>query len=428
MTFLLVLCGFIMSEDKLNILVSDSFYPLLDNQYRYLLLVGGKGSGKSEFAARKLLLRTWLEGNHKFLVIRKVRRTQYDSAIATWKAMLAEEGINYQYRVSKRITIAYTNSRGQPNEILFDGLDDPEKIESIKGLTGVHIEEMTELSENDFTVLDLCLREQISNYEQIIGSFNPDQAQAEWIKEIFFPGEVIRTGEGKIVNGEKSYIHHSTVGDNPIKKIRDAYKLRLNGLRDPVLRKIYREGQWAIPKGLIFSDWDIVELPSTRRSYYDDVWYGGDFGFSIDPTALVRIYRKSDHYWLEELIYELDMTNRDIANRMKKILKISYDEESIWDSSDGGKSITELRDYGVNAIAAEKGPNSVEPGIKFMKECIIHIVKGSSHIDKERKTYKYEEDRNGKIGRKPIKFNDHLLDASRYGIYTKRKHVAQVFV
>jgi len=427
MTFLLVLCGFIMSEDKLNILVSDSFYPLLDNQYRYLLMAGGKGSGKSEFAARKLLLRTWLEGNHKFLVIRKVRRTQYDSAIATWKAMLAEEGINYQYRVSKRITIAYTNSRGQPNEILFDGLDDPEKIESIKGLTGVHIEEMTELSENDFTVLDLCLREQIPNYEQIIGSFNPDQAQAEWIKEIFFPGEVIRTGEGKIVNGEKSYIHHSTVGDNPIKKIRDAYRLRLDGLRDPVLRKIYREGQWAIPKGLIFSDWDIVELPEKKYSWYDDVWYGGDFGFSVDQAALLRIYRKSNHYWLEELFYEIEMTNKDIANRMKKILKISYDEESIWDSAEP-KSIRELRDYGVNAIPAEKGPDSVKAGIKFMKECHIHIVKGSYNLEKERKTYKIAEDRNGKPTGKPVDFNNHLMSAARYGIYTKRKHVAQVFV
>jgi len=427
MTFLLVLCGFIMSEDKLNILVSDSFYPLLDNQYRYLLLVGGKGSGKSEFAARKMLYRCWVEGNHSFMVVRKVRNTLYGTAIKTWMAMLREQNIHYQYNEMKR-RISFLNYNGQYNEIIFEGLDDPGKIESAKGITGFHIEEATDISEHDFTISDLCLREELADYTQTMLSFNPELVQAEWLKDLFFPHEQIKTEEGNTVNGRPSYIHHSTVSDNPIKKIRDTYRITLEGLRDPTLRKICLEGQWAAPKGLIFPDWDVVELPSTKRSYYDDVWYGGDFGFSIDPTALVRIYRKSNHYWLEELIYELDMTNRDIANRMKKILKISYDEESIWDSSDGGKSITELRDYGVNAIAAEKGPNSVEPGIKFMKECIIHIVKGSSHIDKERKTYKYEEDRNGKIGRKPIKFNDHLLDASRYGIYTKRKHVAQVFV
>lgn len=253
---ILLLLSF-MSQSVIDFKVSDSFYPLLENQYRYLLLVGGKGSGKSEFAARKKLMRTWIEGNHKFLILRKVRRTHYDSCIETWKTLLAEQHINYQYRESKRITMFFHNSKGQPNEILFDGLDDPEKIESIKNLTGVHIEELTEFSENDFTIVDLCLREQLPDYEQIMMSFNPELARAQWVKDVFFPKEKIETGEGKIYNGEKSYIHHSTVLDNPIKKIREAYQRRLDGIRDATTRKIYRDGQWALPKGLIYPNRDL---------------------------------------------------------------------------------------------------------------------------------------------------------------------------
>ena len=420
---ILLLLSF-MSQSSIDFQISDSFYPLLGNQYRYLILVGGKGSGKSEFAARKMLYRCWVEGNHKFIALRKVRRTVYDSLMEVWKIMLNENKINFDCKESTRV-ISFKNSKGQPNEIHFEGLDDPEKIESIKGITGGHIEELTEFSENEFTILDLCLREQLSIYEQIIMSFNPELARAQWIKDVFFPKEKIATGEGKIYNSEKSYIHHSTVLDNPIRKIREAYQKRLDGIKDVTARKIYRDGQWALPKGLIYPNWDICDLPNEDENWYDAVWHGGDFGFSVDPTAVVKIYRKADHYWLEEIIYELDLTNRDIANKLKK--KNIGEREIFFDSSEP-KSIKELRLLGINAKPALKGPDSVEAGIKYLQELNIHIVRGSQNLEKEQRGYKFEEDRSGTIKRKPIDFNNHLMDASRYGIFTKANKHIQVFV
>jgi len=413
-----------MSQTSIDFQISDSFYPLLENQYRYLLEVGGKGSGKSEFVARKLLYRSWIKGNHKWLIIRKVRKTVYDSVMAVWKLMLNENKIKYDCKETIRV-ISFYNSQGQYNEVHFEGLDDPEKIESIKGITGIHVEELTEFSENDFMILDLCLREQISDYEQIIMSFNPELARAQWVKDAFFPGEKIKSGEGKIYNGEKSYIHHSTVLDNPIKKIRDAYQKRLDGIKDVTARKIYRDGQWALPKGLIYPNWDVCELPSEDEGWYDAVWYGGDFGFSVDECAVVKIYRRSDHYWLREILYELDLTNRPLAKKLKR--NGVEEKEIFWDSA-YPKDIKELRLLGINAKPALKGPNSVEAGIRFLQELNIHIVAGSSNLIKEQQGYKFEEKRDGTAARKPIDFNNHLMDASRYGIFTKANKHVQVFV
>jgi len=109
-----------------------------------------------------------------------------------------------------------------------DGLDDPDKIKSIKGITSYWLEEMTEFTLNDFTQLDLRLREPTKFYKQIMGTFNPDEAAGPWIKSMFFHDEYPKTGPGKL---EGSYIHHSTVEDNPIEEVRRElrYIIRFTG-------------------------------------------------------------------------------------------------------------------------------------------------------------------------------------------------------
>jgi len=51
-----------------------------------------------------------------------------------------------------------------------------------------------------------------------------------------------------------------------------------------------------------------------------------DFGFSNDPTALVRFGELSGNIYADELIYETGLTNQDISRRMKS-LGISRTEE-----------------------------------------------------------------------------------------------------
>jgi phage terminase large subunit len=168
-----------------------------------------------------------------------------------------------------------------------------------------------------------------------------------------------------------------------------------------------------MPQGQIYQ-WDVVDLPEIK---FDEFFFGGDFGYSVNPSALIKIYRKADEFWLEEVLYEAGLTNQDIALRLKSNPAFSLREPSYWDSAEQ-KSIEELYRLGINAIPAQKGPDSVRAGIDFLKSKKIHIVSGSENIIKEVGRYCWRKDKQGNTLPEPVKFDDHAMDAVRYGIFT----------
>jgi len=391
----------------MKITVSKSFYPLLENKERYLVLCGGRGSGKSEFAARKIFYRCMKEGNHRYLVLRKIRKTAQESCIQVVRTVLAENDIIHDYNKTDR-KILFINPTGQPNEIIFDGLDEWEKLKSYKAATSIWMEELTEFTKDDFREIDLILREPTKYYKQIMMTFNPDEAKAPWIKEMFFDKE-----------HPNSFIHPSTVHDNPIKEVREQYLKILEDLDDDTYRDIYLYGKWAFMKGQIFS-WDVWQGEHPSKLNIDEVFYGGDFGYSVNPSAYIRIYRKADEFWLEEIVYKPGLTNPMLANDIKAVG--ADNAESYWDSAEP-KSIQELYDHGIKAKAAEKGPDSVRAGIDYLKTMKIHILQGSVNIIRECSKYKWKVDKDGNPLPEPVKFDDHAMDAIRYGIFTHCKSV-----
>lgn len=162
-------------------LTNDIYYPLYKDTSRYLVLYGGAGSGKSVFAAQKILVRMLTEQPHRFLVARKVARTLRFSVFSLFQDMIAQWELTPLFKVNKSdMTITCING----NQILFAGLDDPEKLKSIAGITGIWIEEASELEQKDFQQLDLRLRGPTKYYKQIILTFNPISA-LHWLKKVF---------------------------------------------------------------------------------------------------------------------------------------------------------------------------------------------------------------------------------------------------
>ena len=167
----------------------------------------------------------------------------------------------------------------------------------------------------------------------------------------------------------------------------------------------------------IFPDWDIVyDGPPDNP---DEIFYGGDFGYSVDPAALVRIYRKANEFWVEQVIYETELTNIQLGNKMK-VKGINDTDVIYWDCAEP-KSIQELYEMGFNVKPCEKGPDSVRAGIDFLKEQRIHIIDGSENIINEQKSYVWKEDKDGNTLNIPLPFDNHAMDAIRYGIYTHCK-------
>lgn len=393
--------------------VSRSFFPLLgirpdgsedrDNQAarsRYLLMCGGAGSGKSQTAARKLVLRAQTEmGGHRFLVMRKIRATLRESCVALIESILQENRVEYAYHKTDRV-LTFRNPAGWENHFIFDGLDNPEKIKSIQGLTGLWLEEATEFSEQDFTQLDLRLRGDTPNYKQIIATFNPVESEAPWLKKKFFDR----------IHPD-SHVHRSTVRDNPF--IDREYLRILDAIDDPTYRKIYRFGQWAVAKGLIYERWDVA---STWPEDFDDRWWGLDFGFN-NPTALVFIGMKDREIYLRLHLYRTNMTNQDRIAFLNTLVAAGTlrRTDPIYGDAAEPASIEEIHRAGFNCLPAQK---DVKDGIDTVKRYRLHVHPESGDLIDELKTYKWKEDKKGNVLDEPVKFKDHALDGTRYGVHT----------
>jgi phage terminase large subunit len=276
----------------------------------------------------------------------------------------------------------------------------------------IWINEIPEIREDDYDESMRRLRGGRAKYAQMICDFNPI-GRMSWVYKRFF--------EQNFGNPRK--LKYTIFDNHPNFLNSDKGRASIEILRrmkekDPNQYKIYFLGEWGDLKGIIFS-WDIQPLPTEDFNWYDEIWYGLDFGYSVDPAALVRIYRKAIEFWLEEVIYETGLTNQDLARRMH--MKGVDPAAPIYCDSAEPKSIEEIRREGFNAKPASKGPDSVKAGIDYLKSLRIHIVDGSENISKEQKSHTWAKDKDGNDLNVPVDFNDHAMSASRYGIWTHMK-------
>jgi phage terminase large subunit len=167
--------------------------------------------------------------------------------------------------------------------------------------------------------------------------------------------------------------------------------------------------------GQIFH-WEEGELPALS---WDETWYGGDFGYSVDPAAVVKIYRKADEFWVQEILYQKGLTNPMLASAMRSA---GINGQVTYFDAAEPKSIEELRRAGLSVQPCDKGPDSVRAGIDFLKSKKITIVKGSENLIREHRSYCWRTDKSGADLPEPMKVDDHLMDATRYGIYTHCSH------
>ena len=268
-----------------------AFFPLYADTHRYLVLKGGGGSGKSVFAARKLLERAVSERGHRLLVIRKVSRTIRESCL---RLILSEISEHYPHLVSGEgyifkgtehtIKFPHTGS-----EIIFSGIDDPEKLKSIYGITGIWIEEASELSEDDFDQLDIRLRDSTKYYKQIILTFNPVSV-THWLKRRFFDRVDAR-----------ATISETTYKDNPFLGEEAIATLEAFRETNPYYYNVYALGAWGVTGRCVFDQRALsrrleADLSPVARGYFeyetDDAGRIESFRFCSSPDGILRIYKK----------------------------------------------------------------------------------------------------------------------------------------
>lgn len=378
--------------------LSKAFLPVLSCKARYLIMVGSAGSGKSQTAARKIIMRCVQEQGHKFLILRKIGATIRNSVWALVLEILKKWQIPHVVNKSD-FTIRLPRFDSQ---IIFSGLDDPEKIKSIQGVTGEWLEEATEFTAGDFAELDRRLRGDTPHYKQIIKTFNPDEATVG--------GVVLKADYFDSINPD-AYIHHSTVYDNS--HLNDPQYIRvLESEKDPVQRKIYLLGQWAAAKGLIFPGFKIVsELPKTDRKIY-----GIDFGF-VDPSVILEIGIGPTFLTIAELMHQSESLTSGIVERLisSKVDKMAY----IYCDSAEPDRIEEIARAGFRCVKPAK--KDIHAGIDHVKKSIIYSLGDNTETNKDFSRYKWRVDRNGVLLDEPAHMFSHAPDALRYAAYTYAK-------
>ena len=390
-----------------NLYVNDCYLPFLEDDTRTQIFYGGSSSGKSFFLAQRTIMDV-IKGRN-YLIVRNVAKTLRSSVYNQIVKTIVDMELQNEFSIGKSdMTITCLRNGKQ---ILFAGLDDVEKLKSITPsngvLTDVWIEEATETNYEDYKQLSKRLRGFSKFPKRIILSFNPI-LQTHWIyKEFFGMWDDSKT----MYRGEDLLILKTTFEDNMFLTEDDRKALRDE--KDPYYYNVYSLGNWGVLGKVIFKNWRVEDL-TDKIPHFDTIYNGLDFGFSEDPTALIRVHydRKHRIVYVFDEFYKGGMHNDEIAEMVKGKIGSQY----ITCDSSEPRSISELNRAGVRAIGAIKGSDSIVHGIQWLQQNEIVIDVHCQNFKNEIETYHWKEDKYGNALRQPVDKDNHGIDALRYAI------------
>lgn len=407
---------------RISEIINENFYEfwktINSNKYLFHVLKGGRASAKSTHIAIWLVL-ALMKYPVTCLCIRKVGNTLAESVFEQLKEAIDILNVGHVWKVQKSPLQLVYIPRG--NKFIFRGADDPAKIKSIKmskfPIAFVWFEELAEFkTEYEVsTIVNSVLRAELPpglSYK-VIYSYNPPKRKQSWVNKKF---------ETQFLPSN-TYVHHSTYLDNPhiskafieeaeeVKK-KNEFKYRWEYLGEPI-------GSGVVPfSNLVFRTITDEEIKS-----FDNIRQGNDFGYATDPMAFVRMHYDSKRrilYFIDE-IYGVKMSIRELASRIKSK---RYDDYPVICDSAEPRSIAELKEYGIQALKAKKGPGSIEFGENWLDdlEAIVIDNKRTPNVAKEYENIDYQTDKDGNIRPKLEDKDNHTIDATRYGLENDMKN------
>ncbi|QDW82882.1 PBSX family phage terminase large subunit [Staphylococcus chromogenes] len=387
-----------------NVFNRNIYDILFDYSHATEVHYGGGSSGKSHGVVQKVVLKAlqpW-PVPRKILWLRKVQATVQESLFEDVKACLVDFRIwdlCHWNKTDNKVTL--------PNGavFLFKGLDNPEKIKSIKGISDVVMEEATEFQLNDYTQLTLRLRERKHHERQIYLMFNP-VSKTNWVYKYFFEQP----------QGDDALIRQSSYKDNKFLDERVRQNLEDLARRNPAYYKIYALGEFATLDKLVFPKYE-KRLMNADELKHLPSYFGLDFGYINDPSAFIHVkvdMANKTLYIMQEYV-KRGLTNYDLA---KVITALGYAKERITADSAEKKSVAEIKIGGIERIKPSmKGPDSVMTGVQFLMQFNIVIDERCHKTIEEFDNYTWQKDKStGEYINKPVDTYNHCIDALRYAV------------
>lgn len=367
---------------------------------------GGASSGKSHGVFQKIVikaLKDWKKPR-KILVLRKVGATVRDSVFADVQATLSYFGILNMCKVNMS---AFRIELPNGAEFIFKGMDNPEKIKSIKGISDVVMEEASEFTLDDYTQLTLRLRDKAHKQKQIYLMFNP-VSKANWVYNAFF-----------VKKPKNTVVYQTTYKDNRFLDAVTRENIEELANRNEAYYKVYALGEFATLDKLVFPKYTKALLNKDDLRQITS-YFGLDYGFINDPSAFMHVKIDDDRkrlYVVEEYVKK-GLTNDKIA---ESIAALGYAKEQIRADSAEKKSNQELRNLGIGrVIDVKKGAGSVMQGIQYLLQYEWIVDERCVKTIEELENYTWKKDKaTNEYINEPVDSYNHCLDAIRYAIQDK---------
>lgn len=409
-----------MSEYRLSDKLLPAFHRFhinLKKPYLYYVLKGGRGSSKSTHIAIELILRRMKHKSHA-IAIRRWEKYNAKSTFEQLKWAIEYLGVGQFWKVKlSPLELTYTPLG---TKILFYGADDPHKIKSIKTadfpITDTWIEEAADFrTEDDInTIVNSIVRAELPNgmNYKVFLSYNPPKRRTHWLNKKY---------ETQFLPAN-TFVHHSDYRDNPhlsrqlLDEIQDAEE------RNPQRYKWEYLGEPTGSGVVPFDNLTFRRITDDECRAFDNIRQGMDFGYSVDPSAMVRMHYDKDRrklYIFGEL-YGVKISNTDMAQRVKAN---GWHDTIITADGAEPRSVAELNSCGVRTVSAKKGPGSVEHGEKWLDDLdeIIIDPERCPNTAREFESIDYATDRDGNPLPRLMDKDDHSITAVRYGMESDMK-------
>jgi phage terminase large subunit len=386
---------------------------------------GGRGSAKSESFARMLIYRCLKRKGTRWLCVREVQRSLAQSV-----KQLLDDVINY-YQLTDQFKVMNNHIRTPGNGvILFVGMQDhtADSIKSLQGFDGAWIEEAQAISLRSLEMLRPTLRKEES---EIWFTWNPRSPKDP-------VDALLRSPDGPPPRSIVLKVNHQ---DNPYFPNVLREEMEWDRKRDHEKYLHIWEGQYERhSEARVFRNWieDAFETPEDAQFLF-----GGDWGFSVDPTTLIRGYIIGRNLFIDQERYmvgcEIDDTpalfdslacTKDHLHAHQLIKMEGHVIGSIPDDHCDGmardweivtdsarpETISYMQRHGYpRIIGAKKGPDSIKEGVQFLKNYNIVVHPRCRHTIDELVNYSYKRHNlTGEVIPVLEDKKNHIIDPCRY--------------
>lgn len=402
-----------MTEISLKKIIAPSFYQVHNDIKHYghleYWLKGGRGSTKSSFISVEIVLGLLKDQNAHAICFRQFGNTLETSVYNQIKWAISALNIADRFKYYKSpMRIEYVKTK---QLILFFGLDDPEKIKSLKVPQGfikyVWFEELNQVA--GMSEIRKVKQSVIRGTDEAITfySYNPPAETTNWVNT-----EANVSTPGRLV-------HHSTYLDVPSDWLGKIFLLEAEHLKE-VNELAYQHEYLGEVTGTglnVFKNIEIREIPQEERDRFDNIREGIDWGYAADPFAWVQVHysRKYKRLYIFNEIYEYGLLN---TGAMERIRQKHFYAATLTADSEDPKSIGEFWDAGFDIRGAKKGPGSRGYGFKFLQglEKIIIDPITCPNAAREFQMAEFEREKDDSIRNEYPDKNDHTIDAVRYAL------------